>query len=269
MIKIKKAAFSYSQKEIFKDLTLDLRKGEVVCLIGPNGVGKSTLLDCVLKLRRVNSGDIIIGKKTLQEYSIKDLAQNIAYVPQTRDQTFSYSVEEMVLMGRAAYLGIFDQPTESDYEKTREAIEMVGLIGYEKRDYRTLSGGEAQLVILARALVQETPIIIMDEPTAHLDYHHELKILEIIGRLATKKHLSILMATHFPNHAFYFQRMGVPTRVGILHKEHLVALGEPEEVITKENLKKVFRIDSEMIQMKEEWGQQSHMIPIKTTEEVT
>jgi len=267
MIKAKKVSFAYDQKNIFSDVSIELNQGEIICLIGPNGVGKSTFLDCILGFHTIKEGHIIIGQKDIKEYKVKKLARQISYVPQIRSQTFSYTVEDMVLMGRTSHLGVFEQPTEEDYKKVKWAINLVGLKGFEKRAFNSLSGGESQLVIIARALAQESPAIIMDEPTAHLDFHHELMILETIAKLVKENNISVIMATHFPNHSFYFERLGIPTRVGILHDGKLIAIGKPEEVINQENLKKAFHIDSEMVKINIDQTHQYHMVPLKTISE--
>lgn len=247
LIEVKDASFSYPGQEVFKKLSFHVGKGEIFCIIGPNGCGKTSLLDCILGLQKVNKGEIIAGGRNIIHLHASEIARQMAYVPQLHDKTFPYRVLEIVLMGRASYTGIFASPSPEDFEIAEESLKKVGLDGLKERPYTQLSGGEVQLVMIARALTQKTPLIIMDEPTAHLDFKHELTVLETIVELVRDAEISVIMATHFPNHAFYFRNNGIRTRVALMNQAAFLAIGEPHEVLTEENLQRLYNIKAKVI----------------------
>lgn len=150
-------------------------------------------------------------------------------------------------MGRASSTSLFSSPTEEDMVIAEEALEMVGLSSYINRPYTLLSGGEGQLVMLARALAQKTPVLVLDEPTSHLDFKNELTFLETVIKLVKETGLAVIMATHFPNHAFTFQNSEVKTRVALIHYRELAAMGLPSDVLTEENLKRVFNVNARIL----------------------
>jgi iron complex transport system ATP-binding protein len=264
MICVNNICFSYGETKILEGITFEIASQEILCLIGPNGSGKSTLLDCILGLNKVNDGCIKIIGKDIKKYKASELAKYIAYVPQKQTISFPFKVLDMVVMGRSSYIKAFSTPSEDDVNRAKEAIEYVGLKGFEDRFYNELSGGEAQLVMIARAITQDSKYIIMDEPTAHLDFHNELMILELICKLIKSKKISVIMATHFPNHAYYFTNQGIDTRVGILNKKKIEIVGNPEEVLTESKISKVFKIKSKVLKHNENNREYNHIIPLLT-----
>jgi len=189
----------------------------------------------------------------------------MAYVPQKHERTFPYSVREIVTMGRAAYLGLFESPSAADRHRADEALEVIGIGHLRNRPYTQLSGGETQLVMIARALVQEAPLIVLDEPTAHLDFRYELVIMEIIGHLVRENGLAIIMATHFPNHAFYFQNTGITTTVALLHEGGFLAKGPPEEVLDEGMVEKLYGVEVQVIAVATDNDKRTRFIvPIRT-----
>ena len=266
LIQVKQASFSYGAQEIFKDLDFTVNTGRIMCLLGPNGCGKTTLLDCILGLNRLQSGHIIINNKDSTDYKPGKIARLIAYVPQKHDPTFPYRVHQVVTMGRAAHLGLFESPSRTDRDMAEQALNDMGIAHLKDRPYTKLSGGETQLVMIARALVQQAPVVIMDEPTAHLDFRYELKIMEVIQRLVKENGLSIIMATHFPNHAFYFENAGVETEILLLHNGTFLATGPPKDVLTENNIETLYGINADVITVKNGHGKHmKHIIPLKTT----
>lgn len=174
MLKIKDVSFAYNTNLVLKDINWQVNSGEIWCLMGRNGCGKSTLLDCILGINKLQSGSVVLADKPLWEYSPKSLARYLSYIPQVHERSFPYKVRQIVLMGRTAHLGGMGLPQAEDKILVKEAMESVGIAHLADRPYTQISGGETQMVLLARALVQQTPLIIMDEPTAHLDYYNEL-----------------------------------------------------------------------------------------------
>lgn len=244
LIEVRNAAFAYEEKDIFHNVNLSVAKGQICCLMGPNGCGKSTLLDCVLGFQKVSYGEILIGGRPLPLYKASDLAKQIAYIPQLHTRSFPYTVEQIVLMGRTTYGNGFSGPDQKDRELAFAALETVGIPHLAERPYTKLSGGELQLVILARALVQETPAIIMDEPTAHLDFRNELLFMETVAKLVQSRQVGILMATHSPNQAFYFENKGLPVQVFVMGNRTILQQGTPDEVLTEETVSAVYRIEA-------------------------
>jgi iron complex transport system ATP-binding protein len=240
-------AFSYRDKPVFEGIHFSVDKGEIFCLLGPNGCGKTTLLDCILGTLRPDKGRILLDGMPLCEMAPASRARRIAYVPQGHTHAFPYTVQEMVLFGRAAYLGLFASPGDRDVRKARQALSTVGIDHLQDRPYTALSGGEGQLVLIARALAQETDIIIMDEPTAHLDFKHELLILETIVGLVRDKNITVIMASHFPNQAFYFDNHNVHIEIALFNRGRFLDGGRPEKVLNERNIRALYGINADII----------------------
>jgi len=264
MIKVEKASFDYSGIPVFESIDIELRKGEVLCLFGSNGCGKTTLIDSILGHHRLKSGRIIIDGKEQGDYSRRELAKKIAYVPQIHEKTFPYSVMDVVVMGRTPHCNGLSSPGKDDYKIAERALDLIGISHLKERVYTKISGGETQLVILARALAQEAPVIIMDEPASHLDFRHELLLLETVADLVESKGLSIIMSTHSPNHAFYFENRSLPVRVALMNEKRFAATGTPEDVLSENRMREVFSIDSKLITEKTaDSGLAKYIIPYR------
>lgn len=249
---------------IFEHVHLQVDKGTVCCLLGANGCGKSTLIDCVLGFHPLMKGDIWIDGKTLTEYKPKELAREIAYLPQTHQQSFPYTVREIVLMGRTPHLGTFSGPGSSEAQLTEQVLRQVGAFHLADRPYTQISGGEMQLVMLARALVQQTPIMVMDEPTANLDYRNELLFLETMARLVEEAGVCVLSATHSPNQAFYLQEKGVRVLVAAMYDGTISAVGTPDEALTEETIRKTYGIDAIITEYIDEYvGRKRQISPVR------
>lgn len=247
LLEVKNARFCYDEREIFRDIEFSVEPGRIYCIFGPNGCGKSTLLECILGLLPLKEGQIRLNGSPIESLNPKELAKKIAYVPQIHEKSFPYTVQEFVLMGRTAHGNMLTSPGQKDLPIVEEALESLGMIDYKDRPYTQLSGGELQLVMLARAIVQQTPVIVMDEPTSHLDFKNDLIILETISRLVTEKKLSIVMATHSPNHGFYFEYHELPVEVLLMGERGKLIRGKPSEVFTEDTMRRVFEMESRVI----------------------
>jgi len=264
LLEVLDTSFSYGNTKIFENIKFTVGPGEVYCIVGPNGCGKTTLLDCILGVLKVDSGEIKLKGKSITQYRTWEIANQIAYVPQSHTKTFPYTVLDIVLMGRASHTGLFSSPTREDRVIAEQALATVGLSTYKDRPYTQLSGGEGQLVMIARALAQKTPVIIMDEPTAHLDFKHELIVLETIVQLVRDSGLSIVMATHFPNHAFYFANNGVNTYVALMSGRKFIDIGRPGRILTEENLQLVYSIHAKVVKHSiGDMGEIKQIIPVR------
>ena len=262
ILKVENLHFGYSQNKVLKGVNLSLGAGEALCIFGPNGCGKSTMLDCVLGMNKISQGSITIEGENLAKIKIKDLAQKVAFVPQKSMHTFGFTVFEMVLMGRTAGVGMFSSPDEDDEKIALESLEKVGMSKFRNRIFNSLSGGESQLVRLARALAQQTKIIIVDEPTSHLDFRHELNVVKYMVSLVKDEGISLIMSTHFPNHALFLENHGVLTKVAMMEDGVFCAVGKASEVLNEENMSRIFKIKTKVYQNIENGTPMTHMAAV-------
>lgn len=240
-LEIKDIASGYGKKNIIKDITFDVSTGEALCLLGPNGVGKTTLFKTILGFIKPQNGSILLNETSIFDYSSKDLAKLIGYVPQAHNPPFPFKVMDVVLMGRTAYLNNFSSPSKKDHQIAEEAMETLNITYLKDKIYTEISGGEKQLVLIARALAQEPKILIMDEPTSNLDYGNQIRVLEHIDKLV-KNGLGLIMTSHFPNHVFLCASKVVVIKNGRLHSK-----GTPEEVLTENNITDIYGINTKVI----------------------
>jgi iron complex transport system ATP-binding protein len=243
-INISDISFAYLPRQdenIFENISFTVNKGEIFYLLGPNGTGKSTLLKCISGILKIQKGSILLENKYINFYSTEDIAKKMAFVPQSHTSAFPFLVKDVVIMGRSPYVAAFSSPKADDITITEKAMETVGITHIAERPCTNISGGEWQLVLIARALTQEPEILLLDEPTSHLDLGNQIKILNVIHSLADKG-LTIIMATHFPDHAFIKS-----DNVAILKDKSLLKIGIAENVITEETMKKAYGVDVKII----------------------
>jgi iron complex transport system ATP-binding protein len=246
ILEVQNLAFSYPGRPVLKQMDFKLHEGEVVSLLGPNGCGKSTFIRLMLGLLR-GSGDIRLNGKDLSHYSPRQIARQIAYIPQYHSVPFNYTVTEMVLMGRTSTLGFFTQPGRRDRDIAMEALKTVGIEHLASRPFGQLSGGQKQMVLLARALAQEVSTFIMDEPVSGLDYGNQMRLLEMITRLADEGK-TFLKTTHYPDHA-----MLVSSRIVVMNGGHMIDDGAPEAVITPHMLKQVYGVEADILEHRDKY----------------
>lgn len=239
ILEVKDVSFSYNEKEILKDITFDLKEGEMLGVLGPNGAGKTTLLRIISGALRPSKGTVLVEGKELHQIPPKERAKKMAILPQNEPLVEYLTVREMVMLGRIPYFSLLFGPKKKDEEAVDRALEMVGMKGFANRKMGQLSGGERQKVLIARALAQEPSLLMLDEPIVHLDLSHQLEILFLLKELKEKKKLSIVCVLHDVNLASYFS-----DKLLLLRDGRIQAYGEPQEVITPDNLKKVFNIQA-------------------------
>ena len=230
--------FSFGSKTILQDISLDLRDKEFVGIIGPNGSGKSTFLKCLYRVLQPNHGKIFFDGTEMSSLSHRDTALKMAVVAQHSTVNFDFSVLEMVLMGRSPYKGLLDRDQIDDYEIARHALAQVGLSDFESRNFNTLSGGEQQRVILARALAQRTECLVLDEPTNHLDIKYQLELMTIVKRLDA----TVVSAIHDLNLAAIYC-----DRIIALKDGHIVCSGTPQDVLSSDTIRHIYGV-SAMVQ---------------------
>jgi iron complex transport system ATP-binding protein len=236
--------FSFGAHEVLRGVSLDLPAASILFLMGVNGCGKTTFIDCILGTNRIGSGSLLVLGDGVESLSPVELARRVAFVPQMHHLSFPYSVRQVVLMGRTAHLGGLGILSAEDQELVDEALELCGIAHLAKRPYTTLSGGEVQMVLLARALAQASPLVVLDEPTAHLDFRNEMVFLETVARLVRERSLSVLMASHAPNQAFYLADSGLDVQVALMQDGVVRRLMAPHETLTVECLREGFGVDA-------------------------
>lgn len=185
ILQVKDLSFRYdSSRRIFQNVNFELDKGEILSILGTNGAGKSTLLNCLAGLFRPESGEILLGGRSMKTMSMGDVAKTVGYVPQIHTPAYAYTVREFTVMGRTPYIGAFATPSKEDYRIADEALERMNISHIAGKSYTEISGGERQQVTIARALTQQPQIILLDEPTAHLDYGNQYRVVQMIKELA-------------------------------------------------------------------------------------
>ena len=229
--------FARGRRVILDGVDLSFGGGELVSLLGGNGAGKTTLLRILLGLVAPRAGRVVLDGRPLADYGRGALARRLAYVPQSHQPPFPYKVAEVVALGRVAATGWLARPFAADAAITERVLDDLGIGHLADRSYTALSGGERQLVMIARAMAQGAGLIVMDEPLAGLDYGHQLRLLARLGDLARRGY-GILMTTHHPD-----QALAASTRVVTLLDGRVDADGTPETVVTAETIRRLYRVD--------------------------
>ncbi len=236
ILRAENLGFGYPRFPVGRDVDLRVEPGEVYCLLGPNGCGKTTLFKTLLGLIPRQGGSVELDSEDIASLSRRDIARRVAYVPQAHTAVFPYAVRDMVLMGRTAHRGVFSSPGAADRARTDEALEQMGIAALADRDYTRISGGQRQLALIARALAQDARLIVMDEPTASLDFGNQVLVLTQVRKLAASG-LGIVLSTHNPDHA-----LACATYVHLIADGRTQASGPPAEVLTRENLSQTYGV---------------------------
>jgi iron complex transport system ATP-binding protein len=242
MLDIHSISVNYGETEILKNLSLRVQAGEVVSLIGPNGAGKTTLIRAISGVLPLQSGSVKINEQDLATVGIAERARMLAVVPQARRLPPEYSVQQAVLMGRTPYLGWLGNLSKYDYDKVSWALDRTQISEFAERRVDELSGGEQQLVLVARALAQDSPVVLLDEPTAHLDLRHQATILDLVHNLARERGLAVLMSLHDLNLVSLFSDL-----IALLGDGKILAFGNPNEVLTPHFLSDVYQVPLDII----------------------
>ena len=233
-IEVQALSFAYGEQQVLRDVSFTAETGEFLSVLGPNGVGKSTLFRCILGLLRGYEGSIRVNGADTRHMKASQLARSIAYIPQSHYPSFNYSVFDMVLMGTTSKVSFLSSPKERQRREAMGALERVGISHLAEKGYTNISGGERQLVLIARALAQEAKVLILDEPTANLDYGNQLRVMEQVRALAESGY-TVVQSTHNPEQAFLFSHKVVAMKDG-----GILAVGSPTQVVTEKLMEELY-----------------------------
>lgn len=236
MLEVENVTCGYGKREVIHRVSFTLEAGNILCLLGANGSGKTTLFKAILGLLPVTGGHIYVDKNDTAGWSRRKIAQTFAYVPQVHTPPFAFTVRDVVLMARSSHLELFASPGRRDREIAEEALDSLNITRLSGERYTELSGGERQLVLIARALAQQAQILVMDEPASNLDFGNQIRVLNQIKKLAAGG-LAMLITTHSPNHAFE-----CASQVAVLKAGHLLAHGCPQDILTESCLEQVYAV---------------------------
>jgi iron complex transport system ATP-binding protein len=242
ILELRDLCCGYGPHPVLDGVNLGVGRGENLCLLGPNGSGKTTLFRTVLGLIAPLSGEILVEGRNLRDLARRERAKLLAYVPQAHQAPFPLDVRDVVLTGRASYVGLASSPTRRDRRIAFEALEALGIGRLAGRPYTELSGGEQQLVLIARALAQEPRALVMDEPSSHLDFGNQARLLALMRSLASERGIAVLMSAHLPNHAF-----ACASAVALIGCGRIAHVGPPATTLTESTLEEVYGIDIRLL----------------------
>lgn len=254
---VRALSFAYGSRSVLRDISFEINQNEMIALLGCNGAGKSTLFRCLLGFLNGWRGEIEIGRRPLSDFPAQHLARQIAYIPQYSSSVFNYTCREVAVMGRMAYMGVMERPGSSDYAHVERVLSGLYIAHLAERSYLEISGGEQQMVMIARALVQETPLLVMDEPTASLDYGNQLRVLKRIKDLCGRGK-AVLFSTHHPDHALLYADRVIAIKDGVI-----VADGCPQACMTTGLIQTLYQIETDMVDiLKSDHSKQRVLLPL-------
>lgn len=251
--------FSYGDVKVLKDVDFRAHRGQLVALIGPNGAGKSTLFKCILHFNKDYEGKIYLDGRDMKQMSRAEIAGKIAYIPQTTTPVFNYPVIDIVLMGMTGGLKPLESPKKKHIEKAERTLEDLGVLYLRDRGFARISGGERQLVLLARAMVQDARLLVMDEPTANLDYGNQFRVMERIRGLVQDGY-TVILSTHNPEHALLFAEKAFVLQNGIVK-----AAGASKEVLTEELMEQLYDVKVHLVDTVFEGQKAKVCVPVRST----
>lgn len=238
ILEVKNGNFGYGNRKVLNNVNFNVEDGEILAVLGSNGVGKTTLLKCMMGLQKWNSGCTCIDSIPFSEYPQKEIWKKIAYVPQAKNLIFGYTALDMVLLGRSAHLGTLEQPKKEDMEMAEKAMEDVGISRLKNQLCNCMSGGELQMVLIARALCSNPKMLVLDEPESNLDFKNQLIVLETVRKLSKERNISAIINTHYPNHA-----LQLADKALLLNTNGTSIFGQSAEVLSEDNMQQLFSVE--------------------------
>lgn len=233
-LEVRNGCFSYGDNEVLRDVNMKIEDHDILAILGRNGAGKTTLLKCIMGMLEWKSGSAVLDGRDVKELGYREFWKTVSYVPQAKKGS-ELLVRDMIVMGRSSHIGVFGKPSGEDYAMADDVIDRLFIRKLADKPCNELSGGELQLVLIARALVSRPKLIIMDEPESNLDYHNQLHVLKLIKEIS--KDTACILNTHYPEHALQYANKAL-----IMFPDKTSAFGSTEEIITKENLEHAFNI---------------------------
>ncbi|CAM2076195.1 MAG: ABC transporter ATP-binding protein [uncultured Clostridium sp.] len=237
-IKAENINITLEKNNILKDINIEVDNKEVVGIIGPNGSGKSTFLKCIYRVLKPSDGAILLDKVDIKDMTVKESSKRLAVLSQHNNYNFDFTVKDIVLMGRSPHKKFMERDNKEDYDIVNDALKKVEMLEFKDRSFQSLSGGEQQRVILARALAQQPQCLILDEPTNHLDIKYQLQLMRIVKNL----NIEVIAAIHDLNIAAMYC-----DKIYVLKDGEIIKYGNPKEVLTQKLIKEVYEVDAEVI----------------------
>ncbi len=249
-LSVNKLAFAYHEQEpLWQNVSFTLNQGEVLTILGSNGIGKTTLLRTLIGFFKPLQGEVCLVTDAGDAYNpqeqLKEFTEQIGYVPQVQNTAYSFLVRDYVVMGRAPHLGVFAKPGKDDYALTDEVLDELGIYHLRDRSFNTLSGGQQRQAVIARAIVQQPQLVIMEEPTNHLDYGNQFRVLKMVQKLA-EKGIAVILTTHMPDQAFY-----LGGKTAILRPQGL-EVGAVREILTESALEEIYKLKIKLLDLPEQ-----------------
>lgn len=239
ILEVENGCFGYpKQEEILTDINIKLEEGHILSVLGPNGIGKTTLLKCMIGLMPWSRGRSLLAGKDIRTLKSKEIWNMISYIPQTHGFSFSYTGLEMVMLGRSSHLGLFSQPGHREIEMAEAMMEKVGITRLADKDCNRMSGGELQMVLIARALINEPKLIILDEPETGLDFHNQILVLNMVEKLAHEENIGAIMNTHYPTNA-----MSIADEALMMNRKGDRFYGSTGDILNESNISKSFDVN--------------------------
>jgi len=243
-IEVNGVSFSYGAHDVLHEVSFTAEYGEFLSVLGPNGVGKSTLFRCMLGLHQPSAGQITIGGVPVAQMTAQQLARSIAYIPQSHNPVFNFSVYDMVMMGTTSQVGHFSSPGKKQAQLVMDALSRLGIAHLADRGYGSISGGERQMVLIARALAQQARVLVMDEPSANLDFGNRLRVMRTVRELAAEGY-AVIQSTHDPEQAYMYS-----DKILALQKGRVLAFGTPQETVSAELISALYGVDVEVCSLR-------------------
>lgn len=239
ILEVENGCFGYpKQEEMLTDINIKLEEGHILSVLGPNGIGKTTLLKCMIGLMPWSRGRSLLTGKDIRTLKSKEIWNMISYIPQTHGFSFSYTGLEMVMLGRSSHLGLFSQPGHREIEMAEAMMEKVGITRLADKDCNRMSGGELQMVLIARALINEPKLIILDEPETGLDFHNQILVLNMVEKLAHEENIGAIMNTHYPTNA-----MSIADEALMMNRKGDRFYGPTGDILNESNISKSFDVN--------------------------